>query len=83
LKDVAPAAAPAPAPKKEKKERGPTKVQRVIEMCSRKDGATLDHISSALSISKAAASSLIGDARRAGKNIKREVGENGVGVYKL
>jgi DNA-binding transcriptional regulator LsrR (DeoR family) len=41
-----------------------TKVQAVINLCKRKSGATLDVISAKLRVSKAAAQSLVNDARR-------------------
>ena len=50
-----------------------TKVQTVIDMCSRKSGATLDAVSKKLHINKSAASSLVADARRKGVKVKFDV----------
>jgi DNA-binding transcriptional regulator LsrR (DeoR family) len=50
-----------------------TKVQSVIDMCSRKSGTTLADIAAKLQISKAAASSLIADARAKGVKVKFDV----------
>lgn len=44
--------------------RGVTKKQQVINMCSEANGTTVHAIANALSISKVAARSLIGDVRR-------------------
>lgn len=55
-----------------------SKVQRVLELCSRETGVALDEIMQELPVSRAAASSLIGDLRRKGKAVKFENG-----TYKL
>jgi DNA-binding transcriptional regulator LsrR (DeoR family) len=47
-----------------------TKVATVIALAQRKSGVTLEEISKKLKITKVAASSLIGDARRKGVRIK-------------
>jgi hypothetical protein len=52
------------------KAKAPTKVGQVIALCERKSGCTIDDIVKELSVSKQAARSLIGDARRKGLNIK-------------
>jgi biotin operon repressor len=55
-----------------------SKVQRVLNLCSTGAGCSLDEIMQELSVSRAAASSLIGDLRRKGKAVKFENG-----TYKL
>jgi biotin operon repressor len=51
-----------------------TKVSTVIQLCKRKSGTTLESIAKSLGVSKVAASSLIGDARRKGVKVKHEDG---------
>src|SRR5262245_30696957 len=55
-----------------------SKVQRVLEMVSTDTGCTLDEIMQELSVSRSAASSLIGDLRRKGKAVNFDNG-----TYKL
>jgi hypothetical protein len=50
-----------------KKQATKSKVESVIALCARKSGCTLADITSKLRISKVAAASLIGDARRKGE----------------
>lgn len=50
-----------------------TKVQTVIDMCSKKSGTTMDDIAAKLRISRAAASSLVADARAKGVKVKFDV----------
>ena len=50
-----------------------TKVQTVIDMCSRKSGTTLAEIAVKLNIGKGAASSLVADARAKGVKVKFDV----------
>lgn len=49
-----------------------TKVDAVIALCGRKSGCTLSNIMDKLSVTRAAAASLIGDARRKGIKLKYE-----------
>jgi hypothetical protein len=51
-----------------------SKVESVIALCSRKAGTTIPDIAKKLSVSKVAAASLIGDARRKGVKVKHEAG---------
>ena len=57
-----------------------SKIEQVIALCSRKSGTTLADIMDKLSVTQVAASSLIGDARRKGVNIKSE--KSAAGKYR-
>jgi hypothetical protein len=77
--DIAPAA-PAAAPAAEKP-KAVSKVDRVVELCSKKNGVTLSEIATELGCSKTAASSLIADGRKKGTAIKSEKRLDGVTFY--
>jgi hypothetical protein len=65
-----------------KKQAAKSKVATVIALCERKSGCTLADITSKLGVSKVAAASLIGDARRRkGQRVKCEKGDDGVNRY--
>ena len=49
-----------------------TKIETVIKLAQRKSGCTVEAIMSKLDISKVAAQSLLGDARRKGVQLKRD-----------
>jgi hypothetical protein len=66
-----------------KKQTTKSKVDSVIALCARKSGCTLADITSKLRISKIAAASLIGDARRKGQRVKCESGADGISKYYL
>jgi hypothetical protein len=57
------------------------KVDSVIALCKRKAGTTIPDIAKKLSVSKIAAASLIGDARRKGERVKCKMDADGVGRY--
>jgi hypothetical protein len=58
-----------------------TKVATVIALAQRKSGTTLADISKKLRVSKVAAASLIGDARRKGERLKCKIGADGISRY--
>jgi hypothetical protein len=60
------------------KAKAPTKVEQVIALCERKNGCTINDIVTELGVSRPAASSLIGDAKRKGRPVKVDAG-----VYRL
>jgi predicted DNA-binding transcriptional regulator len=74
-------AAKASAPKKQR--ASVSKIDRVKALCERECGVRLLDIMRELNISKAAASSLIGDLRRKGVDVKLVKREDGEGIYKI
>jgi hypothetical protein len=58
-----------------------SKVDTVIALCKRKSGTTLPDIAKKLRVSKVAAASLIGDARRKGARLKCKADADGVNRY--
>jgi hypothetical protein len=65
-------------PSKKPAGKGPTKKQRVYDMCASESGATVKGIAEALDISPIAARSLIGDLRRAQVKVEQDKG-----VYRI
>jgi folate-dependent phosphoribosylglycinamide formyltransferase PurN len=72
------AEATAAQPSKKPAGKGPTKKQRVYDMCASESGATVKGIAEALDISPIAARSLIGDLRRAQVKVDQDKG-----VYRI
>jgi len=60
-----------------------TKVDTVIALCKRKSGTTIVEIAKQLKVSKVAAASLLGDARRKGARVQFVKSKDGVSVYRL
>jgi hypothetical protein len=58
-----------------------TKVSQVIQLCRRKAGVSITDISKKLGVTKVAAGSLISDARRKGKRVRRKMDADGVSRY--
>jgi hypothetical protein len=74
-------AAKASTPKKQR--ASVSKVDQVKALCERSHGCKRNDIMAELNVTKVAATSLVGDLRRKGVDVKYVRREDGEGIYKI